>query len=473
MRKQIYLLLAFVAMVIVIAAPLPQSVTHLGFAVLDRTGQTILGVFVFALILWMTEAIPFHITGMLSIVLMSVLQVAPFGALVREGFGNSVGVFFIGALILAAFIAKSGLGERMLASIFTVTGNSTRKILLGFIIMGVLIAFWVAGMAVAAMLAPLAKRILEREGLQPLKSNFGKALMISCAFGPIIGSIATPAGSGSNPLAMGFISDMAGIELSFVDWMRFGTPTTLLLILPCWLVLLFFFKPEMDHLSITPQELKEELRKLGPISREEKITIALLALTIALWLATPLLEYILGFGIPLALPVILTSSLFFFPGMSRIPWKTIEKEISWNTIILILSGISIGSFLYSSGAAGWLAYAMLREIGGFPAPVQILLVILLTCLMKIGFSSNAVTATILVPIAVALAQQLQVNPLIFAVPAALASPMALILVTSSPTNVIPYQSGYFAISDMAKAGAALTIIMALILTSVIYFVGGF
>lgn len=76
--------------------------------------------------------------------------------------------------------------------------------------------------------------------MEPMKSNFGKALMIACAWGPLIGGIGTPAGAGPNPLAIGFISDIAGIDISFTQWMIYGIPSVVLLIIPSWIVLLLF-----------------------------------------------------------------------------------------------------------------------------------------------------------------------------------------------------------------------------------------
>ena len=91
-----------------------------------------------------------------------------------------------------------------------------------------LLSMWISNMAVAAMLMPLAKSLLDEEGLKPLESNFGKALLISVAWGSLIGGFGTPAGNGPNPLAIGFMKDMAGIDVSFLDWMIYGVPISLI-----------------------------------------------------------------------------------------------------------------------------------------------------------------------------------------------------------------------------------------------------
>lgn len=86
------------------------------------------------------------------------------------------------------------------------------------------------------------------EGLKPLKSNFGRALLIACAWGTIIGGIGTPSGAGPNPLAIGFVKEMTGYQITFGQWMLFGVPAALLMVPASWAVLLIFFKPVMSHL---------------------------------------------------------------------------------------------------------------------------------------------------------------------------------------------------------------------------------
>ena len=77
--------------------------------------------------------------------------------------------------------------------------------------------------------------------------------------------------------------------------------------------------------------------------------------------------------------------------------------------------------------------------------------------MKVMFSSATVTGIIIVPLLIALANTLDLNPILLAIPADMTSSLAFILVTSTPTNVIPYARGYFSIGDMAKAGLCMTL----------------
>ena len=470
-KKTLYLGLAFTVMIAMMILPLPDSVRNAGKGFLTSEGQVAMGILLFSLVLWMTEALPFHITGMLSVVLLALFDVDTFKNIVSVGFGNHIITFFIGVLILSAFITKSGLGKRISVYLLSRTGNHTSLIILGFMLVGAMLSMWITNMAVAAMLLPLGVSILEEEGALRLKSNFGKALMIACVWGPLIGGIGTPAGAGPNPIAIGFLKEMAGIDLSFTQWMKYGVPAVILLLPIGWGLLLIMFKPEMKHLKKTKEELRHEFDNYPPMSREEKLTMIIFLLTVVLWLSSGLIGKILRISIPVSMPVLLTATLFFFPGVTGLKWKEIEEDISWSGIILVVTGISIGMMLYKTGAAGWLSFVLLGGIGTLSPLLRVGSIVLIVMILKIALSSNSVTATIVIPIMIALADNLGLDALSIALPASITASLAFILVTSSPTNVIPYSAGFFSIRDFARSGIIMTIFTTVIVSLVIYFIG--
>ncbi|WP_024295788.1 SLC13 family permease [Lacrimispora indolis] len=457
LKRWIYIGISIIVLMFIMNISLPASFTDIKDAPLTAEGQKALAILVFSLILWITEAIPFHFTGLLSMVLLALAGIDSFSNIVQIGFGNNTVVFFIGVFILSAFINKSGLGKRIVISCLSITGNNTKYVLLGFITVGALLSMWISNMAVAAMLMPLAKALLDDEGVKPMESNFGKALLISVAWGSLIGGFGTPAGNGPNPLAIGFMKDMAGIEMTFLDWMIYGVPISLIHIPVAWGLLLLVFKPEIKYLKKTNEEIKREAKNQPKFSRDEKVTLIVFVITVLLWLFSPQVSALLGVSIPISLPVIFTTMLFFFPGVSKTKYKEIEKEISWSSIILVLSGISLGMILYNTGVANWIALGLLGSIGEFGAFMMIFIVVLSISFMNIALSSATVSASIVIPIVIQLSMTIGVPTLSIAFPAALATSQAFILITSTPTNVIAYSAGYFSIKDFAKIGVIMSI----------------
>lgn len=491
-RNTVFLLAALLVGIVITQLPAPGSLvdtitgsvnattgkaTYTGGMHSGRPAMAAVGILVFSLILWVSEALPFHITGFLALVMLAVFKVGNYKDIISIGFGNDIVVFFIGVLVLTAFITKSGLGKRISALILSITGNNTKAIIFGFMATGTLLSMWITDMAVAAMLMPLAKAILEEEGCEPKKSNFGKALMISVAWGALVGGIGTPAGTGANPIALQFLSTMADIHLTFVDWMVYGVPSALLILPVAWAVLLLFFPPEMKQLKVTKEQLKAELKAMPPMNHEEKITLFVFAFTVACWILTPLIEGPIGMVIEISLPALLAACLFFLPGMSKTKWKDIEREVDWSGILLIVAGLSMGMYLYRTGAAEWMAIILLGKIGSVPLFLQLFLVTLGVCFLKVVFSSNTVTATILIPLIIGLGKATGIDVTGITLAAGLTTSLAFILVTSTPTNVIPFNAGYFSIKDMAKAGVVITIagsfVIAVVFMGIYLLKGGF
>ena len=474
-KKWIYIAISFAVMMIIKNVTFPSSITTINGAELTATGQEALSVLVLALLLWITEAIPFHFTGILAMALLSVFGVNSFANIVKVGFGNINVIFFIGVFILSAFINKSGLGKRLVNICLSITGNSTKFILLGFIVTGVILSMWISNMAVAAMLMPLAKSLLDEEGVEPLKSNFGKALMMSVAWGSLIGGFGTPAGNGPNPLAIGFMKDMAGVDVSFLDWMKYGVPISIILLhdidFSISLLLMLVFKPEMTHLKKSNEEIRKEFKNQPKLSRDEIVTLIIFIVTVLTWIFSAQLKKLLGIDLPIALPIAFTSMLFFFPGVSTIKYKEIEKSMSWSSIILVLSGVSLGMVLYDSGVANWIALGLLGRIENLSPILMVFVVVLSVSIMNITLSSATVSASIVIPIIIGLAMNIGVHTMALAFPAALASSLAFILITSTPTNVIAYSAGYFSIKDFAKVGVIMTVFSCIVVAVVMYGVG--
>jgi sodium-dependent dicarboxylate transporter 2/3/5 len=168
---------------------------------------------------------------------------------------------------------------------------------------------------------------------------------------------------------------------------------------------------------------------------------------------------------------LLGGALLFLPKGAVFHWKDVQKEIDWGGVLLIAGGLCIGRLLAQTGAAEWLARMVLGRLDAVPAVLRVSTVILAVHVLHLAFSSNSVTGTIIIPLLIALCRDLRMDPWVVCGPAAFTCSQGFILVTETPTNVIPYSTGYFRIGDMAKAGAVFTLLATACLTVVMIIVG--
>lgn len=462
-KNLLYFLLAFICMFLVIWLPFLKG------SGLSIEGRKALGLLIFIIILWITEAIPFPTTGLIVILLIPIFGLTSFKDAIYSGFGNSIIIFFIGVMIISAALNKSGILYRLTLIALNKVGLESSKLIFTFMGIAALLSMWITNMAVAAILLPVAREILEKAKIKPLKSNFGKSLMISIAWGCGIGGVGTPVGNGGNILAVGFLGEMAGINITFISWMKIGVPVILILLLIGWFILTRIFPAEIDALVFKKNYIKDELKALGPLTSKEGKALTIFGLAIFLWLTNPFINPYLNFPISNSFIALFAAILIFLPYIEILDWNDAQKDISWGSIILIAGGLSLGKVLLDSGTIKWIAYSFLTNIGNMNVIFQVLVIVTLIQIAKIFFSSNTASALILIPILITLAQGLKLDVWLVVGPAAFAASLACILVTSTPVNVIPYSAGYFSMKDFSISGILFTLAIIPTITFVFLF----
>lgn len=493
-RKQVVFLVLGILLFLLVAFLWRPQPIDMGSEtiILSAQAKFCIGLLLVAIFYWITEALPFHITALVIMLVMPLLGItdgleilkngavvkiqgiaAGYKELVRMSFGNDLLLFFLGVFLLSGAFSITSLGKRMTLHMLRVMGTDTRRVILGFLIMGTLLSMWVSDVGVAAIMLPIGLGILKQAGCKPLESNFGRGLMIASCWGAIFGGIATPAGCGPNPIAINFMRDLSGMQISFLDWMKIGVPASLALIPFGWIVLLVMFPPEVKRLPLSKENIREQLQQLGRLTHEERATLIVFMLVIFLWVANPLLAKITRnvLNLPISYVSILGGLLLFLPPFRVMDWRRANESISWESIILIMASLGLGLMTYYTGAAKYISVALLGGVQTFGPIVLIFIVVMVVILLKLFLASNTVTGIIIIPILISLAQAYDIDPWILVGPAAFTSSLGIILVTQAPTNIIPYTSGYFSIRDFAKAGVVMSVIMTILITAVIALLG--
>jgi sodium-dependent dicarboxylate transporter 2/3/5 len=211
------------------------------------------------------------------------------------------------------------------------------------------------------------------------------------------------------------------------------------------------------------EDVKRGMKEQGPLTKKEKWTILIFGVTIATWITSPIISDLTGgtVKIPMQAVALGGALLLFFPGVEIFSWREAQEDVDWGGIMLICAGIALGMVVYHTGAARWLSWVLLGPVVQLPGVIRVFAIVIVVSLLHMAFSSNTVTGTIIIPLLIALATDLGIHPWIICAPAAFTASLAFILVTETPTNIIPYSAGYFSIKDMAKAGVIMTVAAAI------------
>ncbi|MBN2429924.1 MAG: SLC13/DASS family transporter [Acidobacteria bacterium] len=442
---------------------------------------------------WVTEVVPLAVTSLLPVVLFPVLGILDGRAVSMEYF-NHVIFLFIGGFIVALAMERWSLHQRIALKVLIFFGVSPARILLGFMLATALLSMWISNTATAMMMLPIALSVILR-----LETILGRAetrryaigLLLGIAYSASIGGIATLVGTPPNLVFVRVlgITFPAAPEVTFAQWFAFGVPLSAIFFVFVWLFLYRLYRPTVGHWpAMEVGVFREQYRQLGPMAFEEKVVLADFLLLAVLWLTRADItvgEFVIpGWGRLLPAPefindgtvaVALGLPLFLIPARAErsgriMDWATAVK-LPWSIVLLFGGGFALAAGFKESGLSLWFGQ-QLQWVDALH-PVLIILVICLLMTFLTELTSNTATAQILLPVFGSLAVAVQVNPLLFMIPATISASMAFMLPVATPPNAIVFGTDRLRMVHMARTGLVLNIVGAVFITLLVWFWGTF
>lgn len=436
------------AAILIYLAPAPDGLTV--------PGKTAWAVFILCTGLWVSNAVPFGITGLLAIALLSIT-----GAMKTSeafaAFGNSAVFFLIGVFIIAAALIESGLSKRCALLFLRPFEGSPYAFASGLMLAGAFGTLWMPNQATSALLFPIAVEVAMALRLSPGRSAYAKVLFLSLAWGAMIGSNASFLGSTRAALAIGMLQEKHGVGISFGQWVLAALPMVVLGCAAAPFVLRLCFPREQVAFSAARTVLEDAVREMGPIGRRQWTVAGVVSLTIAAWV-------LLGTRVDLAVIALLGSAALFATG--AIAWEEAERRIYWNIVLMYGGAIALGIVIDRTGAAKWLVDGLLHGIT-VPATVAVAVIALATLLLS-EFMSNAAAVAVMLPLAFSLAGQLGASPVALTLATSIGAGLDFALPFSSAPNTIVFSSGYLRMVDVVKAGGAMTIVSVVLVVLLVW-----
>lgn len=132
-------------------------------------------------------------------------------------------------------------------------------------------------------------------------------------------------------------------------------------------------------------------------------------------------------------------------------------SIEWNSVFLIAGMLPLGIAMEKTGAAQFLADAVVTLIGGLgPYFIMIGLFVLTTLLTAV--MSNAAAAVLVAPLSIQIALNLGVNPYTYVMGVALSATYAFLTPIGHQASVLVYGAGGYRFFDFTKVGIPLTLL---------------
>jgi sodium-dependent dicarboxylate transporter 2/3/5 len=420
-----------------------------------------------------TTVVPLEATALLPLLVLPLTTGRPLDQ-VAAPYADPVIFLFLGGFFIAAALERWELHRRLADLSLRVVGTSPRRIVLGFLLATAFVSMWISNTAAAVMMLPIATAAAVAAGTG--HPGFRIALMLAIAYGASLGGVATLIGTPPNAILAANARTLAGVEISFADWLPVGLAVAVPLTVACWWILVTLFRvPRAEGSRIQPPDRSTA----QPLDPGHWFVLGVFALTALAWIfrepkdlgivrVPGLTDLIPGLGD--AGIAIGAALLLFAVPLSRarhavaLDWESARK-VPWGVLLLFGGGLALAGAAQDSGLAAWIG-GRLAGLRGLPLPVVVLATALLfTALTEL--TSNTAIAALGMPLMAGVAQGLGQPPVPLMTAAALASSMAFMLPVSTPPNAIVFGHGWLRVPDMVKAGVLLDLVAVVVITVVV------
>ena len=454
---------------LVVAFILPPVLPH------PEANKT-LGVGLWMILWWTTEAVPIPVTALIPLVAFPFLGVMPISAAAAQ-YANHIIFLFMGGFLIAIALEKHRLHERIALKLISITGTSGNGIILGFMLATGGISMWISNTATAMMMLPIATSVIDllrEEKHQPIhemkkgERNFAIALLLMVGYAATLGGLATLIGTPPNVVFAGLLNEYHHEKINFGKWMLVGVPISIVLLFSTYFILTrILFPNRISKVAGTDELLRSKLNDLGPVSPTEKRVLVIFALTSLLWIfQQPLNEFVLREEILNDTNVAMLGGLLMFlvpahgtPFKFLLDWSD-TQHLQWGILILFGGGLCLASGLQNAG--------IIQHLGEWIAAqstfnnTMIFTLIVITVLLS-EFMSNVALVQIFIPVIFGISTSMGINPFVLGIPVTLAASIGFMFPIATPPNAIVFSSGYIRMKDMIKAGLLLDVVSILII----------
>ena len=432
---------------------------------------------------WITEAVPMTVTGLLPFLVLPLSGVMTARETASQYYAPILFLLLGGAFIALA-IERTGLHRRLSLAILRVVGSSggQTRLLLAFMMSAAVLSMLISNTSTTLIMMPMAlavivggEQVASADGLTHDPSALNKdglsgALPMGIAFAASIGGLGTLVGSPTNGIGVQLIDDLAGLKISFAQWMMFGLPVVLLGVPLAAIIIAKVQRVNANPFDV--QAARAAIEDDAPWSSAERRLVPIIAITFVLWLTRLWLAPYLppGSWTDGTIAILASFALFLLPdgtGRPLLKWDEANRA-PWGMILMFGGGLALAAGMDASGLAKWLGDALL-PLDALPLIVMSLAVVAMIILVT-EFASNVATASGIIPVVASLAAALGLgeDAILLAMPAALAASWGFILPAGTGPNAIAWSTGRLKIERLASAGLLLDVLGAAMIVCVVW-----
>ena len=243
-----------------------------------------------------------------------------------------------------------------------------------------------------------------------------------------------------------------------MEWFIAGAPFSALMSVAVYFIMTRMMKPEMKEIEGGRVTIRKQLDAIGKTTTREWKLLAIVLVLLGFWATEKVLH-----DFDTSSTTIAAIALMLLPRLGVMDWKESQHGFPWGTVVLFAVGISVGTALLRTNAAGWLANLIVQNLGlqHASAFVVLMLLSLFLIVIHLGFASATALASTMIPIIMSVLLAVQtpaINVIGMTMLLQFVVSFGFILPVNAPQNMIAYGTGTFDARDFVRTGFVITLV---------------
>ena len=450
MKKRLIGLILAVLLIVVFSVIAP-------FEGLDHAGMISIGIFLGAIVCFVTNVFPMAIT---CLVLMVITPWFGIGSLTQvwADFGGTSFFFVMFTFGLMAAMSVTTLPQRVAAGLTKISKGKGKPLVFGFMIVAAVLSGFMSNFGTLLMFCTLITAFLTATGRKPGESGIGRSLMLGLPLTCCAGGLIAPSGTPGNLIAQSFFDTLLGETVSFGSWFISYFPLVIVAVLIISVLMCIFFKPEnlpQDKM----QSVIDDVKALGPMTWKEKAIIIIYVLTIVCWFLStwfPFLNTTVVAAIALG--------IMFLPGLDLVTWKDVARESDWNLLFVVGAVAVTMGCVNTTGAMDWIVDKAFANVANWSTFMIFFIFNIVIMILRTCIPTAPSTPAIFTPILISVAGVAGVSPIALGMIPVIWASFPMLLIYTEPIYLYTFAYGYYKPFDLDKFGPALSIVMCIVLS---------
>ena len=377
---------------------------------LNELGMQVSCIFIGTILLWMFVSVTWP--SLLCIVALILSPLYTYSSALNGAMGGWITSFVLFSSMVTYALRQTGFLKRV--AVWFATRPMSQKspwLFLGLLFIAPLfIGSFMSPIPAFVVCLPIAEQIFAE--LKYEKGDmFPQVTVLGILFFASLSTAATPIAHTVTTMALSLYQNDMGRPVNFVSYTIFGVVSCVVIFFVAMLLTKFVCRPEVERVKNLDSSILA--RELQPMTKQEKYTLAVFLIVVAMWLLPGIIAPIFPsaakaintLGTPT--PAIIGTIILCIIEVDGKPLmnfgETVTKGVPWGAVFMVAATSILGSALTNkdAGITAVVSNALSPLINGL-SPIVFVMFVSVATVVITNFASNTVTVTLMYSISLPL-----------------------------------------------------------------------